>query len=173
MLCVRHAVLHTIRIRLHSRMCGTKKPILEINPENGCVVIIHESMKDAAVSFGLKVSSTAGIFNACKSGEIYFGSKWKYNLDDDDVRKRNNRKPVLNLDRETGSIMECFESITQAGNSVQAKNMSSTISCISSCCNGRTSHAYGFVWKFIPKIVVTSCWRTFFKKYFFKSHLGF
>ena len=92
---------------------GSRKQILEINPDTNEIMIKHESMGDASLSLGLKKSSTCGIFNACRDGNIYYGSKWKYyEITDGKVKKTNDskRKPMLKLDKSTGKIIECFKS---------------------------------------------------------------
>lgn len=137
-----------------------KKPILEVNRDTDCVIMRHESMRDAAMSLGKKRGSTSRIFKACRDGNIYYGSKWKYEMkyepkcevDRSYVSNSQSRKSVLKLDMTTGRIIECFDSITAAARSVER-----SVTQISHCCHGEISHVLGFKWSFVPEIVITPC----------------
>lgn len=51
------------------------------------------------------------------------------------------KRPVLQIDRETGDVIARFDSYTSAFNTTKINN-------ISLCCHGKLPHAGGFIWQF-------------------------
>ena len=60
-------------------------------------------------------------------------------------KKKAQKKPVYQIDKETGKIIARFESANQAGLAMGARKGNH----ISEACNGKFPTAYGYIWKYV------------------------
>lgn len=64
-------------------------------------------------------------------------------------KKKAQKKPVYQIDKETGKIIARFESANQAGLAMGARKGNH----ISEACNGKLPTAYGYIWKYVTEEV--------------------
>ena len=105
------------------------------------------SIKDINESLGYKNLPIADVCNGIRKQTG--GYMWSYEKKDkiEPYKKRKGKfhKPKKILQYSTdGMLIAEFDSLTLAGKSIRAKNLS----VISDCANGKRSNAYGYIWKY-------------------------
>lgn len=122
------------------------KPVEQIDPKTLKVIKTFESLEDAAREIGCThtaiAQAAAGQTNNCRG---YF---WRFKGDKKDFSNttlnKRWRRGVLQLDKETGEIIQEYLSLSDAAASLNLP--SSATSSICAACKGKYKSAYGYKW---------------------------
>ena len=134
----------------YSHLVKPPRKILRICRVTDKILQEHESINDASEFIRDNVSCDIGgdikktIIACCMRRQIStHGYKWSYVGEESTHQYSKTGKPVLQICKETGSILNRFKSQGQAAIYVNGHSGS-----ISSCCYGKTKTASGYKWRF-------------------------
>lgn len=127
--------------------CQLEKPVEQIDPKTLQVIKIYDSIADASRVLGITkdaISMAAnGIHNSCQG---YF---WRFVGEKKDfIKIKKQKQKVYQLDKNTEKIINTFESMADAAESL-GKDRKNGGSRICAVCKGRKPTAYGYKWKYV------------------------
>lgn len=130
---------------------GTGKKIYQIDIKTNKIINIFKTIQEAADAVGVSKSSISGVLTD-ETRVTSAGYKWCY---DDNLEKtlkkevssksiNGGKKPIAQIDRETGEIIATYESATDAGKILGISNLG-----IGKVCRGERATYKNYVWKYI------------------------
>lgn len=109
---------------------------------SGETVNIFDSIKEAKLKTG--ISSISGCLR--NKQNVAGGYIWRYATDKSPIviKPNKNKKRIYQIDKRTNNIINCFDSIAEASNSVGVNYNN-----IHRVCKGKAKTAGGYIWKYV------------------------
>lgn len=147
---------YTVRDILHNYEIFGKeeiKPVEKIDPKSLKVIKTYPSLGDAALdnncSYTAIVNAASGKTNNCQ------GFFWRFVGDNKDFQGvklgKQWKRSILQLDKDTGEIIEEYLSLTDAALALN-KTPSSATPNIQAVCQGKRKSAYGYKWCYSEEV---------------------